>query len=165
MKMKRNKIYVLFLLSIFLLACDQGLAPPPTQPNSFLSGLIQYVNGKNKWPPKDSVIDIRAVAFKNYPPADILNAVTKGDAFYSASLPLFVDTASFSIEIPEPPLTINYLVVAQQYGSLMEWRVIGVWTLSGDNTKPSSVQVEPGKTYDGLNIFVDFDNLPPQPFD
>lgn len=162
--MKNNRIYIFLILLIFSVACDKGLQPPPPVAKSYLTGLITYLNGKDKWPPADSVIDIRVVAFKNYPPKDILEEITKGEAFFTNSLPFFVDTSSFSLEIPEPPVTLNYIVVAQQYASLFDWRVIGVWTLTEDNTKPSSINVEPGKTYSGINIKVDFDNLPPQPF-
>lgn len=163
--MKRNRLYIFFFLLIFSFACNEGLQPPPPVAKSYISGLVTYIKGKDKWPPQDSVVDIRVVAFKNYPPEDILGEITKGEAFFTNSLPFFVDTSSFFLEIPKPPVTLNYIVVAQQYASLFDWRVIGVWTVSGDNTKPSSINVEPGKTYSGININVDFDNLPPQPFD
>jgi hypothetical protein len=158
-------IIVIFVFVIALTSCDKGLEPPPPILKSSLSGMITYVNGKDKWPPADSVIDIRVVAFKSYPPDDILGEITKGNAYYTASLPMFTDTSSYEIEIPDPPLTIKYLVVAQQYGSFLDWRVIGVWTLSGDNTKPSTIDIKAGESYKDLNINVDFDNLPPQPFD
>jgi hypothetical protein len=148
-----------------LTSCDKGLEPPPPVLKSYINGLITYINGKDKWPPADSVIDIRVVIFKSYPPNDILGEITKGNAYYSESLPKFTDTTSYSLEIPDTPAIFKYIVVAQQYASLLDWRVIGVWTLSGDNTKPSSIEIEPGKTYNELNIKVDFDNLPPQPFD
>ncbi len=153
------------MLLFFITACNEGLQPQPPVEKSFISGLITYVNGKDKWPPPDSVIEIRVVAFKNYPPKDIIAEITNGNAYFTEALPKFVDTSSYMLEISKPPQTIKYLVVAQQYGSLFEWRSIGVWTLSGDNTKPSSITIEPGKTYTGLNITVDFDNLPPQPFE
>lgn len=163
--MNKIRLYIFFLLLIFSIACDEGLQPSPPIAKSYLSGLITYIQGKDKWPPADSVIDIRVVAFKNYPPKNILEEITKGEAFFTNSLPFFVDTSSFFLEIPKPPITLKYIVVAQQYASLLDWRVVGVWTLSGDYTKPSSIDVEPGASYPGLNINVDFENLPPQPFD
>ena len=155
----------LILLIFLITSCNEGLQPPPPVEKSYITGLITYVNGKDNWPPPDSVIDIRVAAFKNYPPMDIITEITNGNAFFTETLPQFVDTSSYFLEIPEPPVTIEYLVVAQQYGTLFEWLSIGVWTLSGDNTKPSSITIEPGKIYTGLNIIVDFNHLPPQPFE
>ncbi len=161
----KSKILI-FVLTLFIISsCDEGLAPPPPVKKASISGTITYISGKDKWPPKDSVLDIRVVAFKNEPPKDILGEVTSGNAFFTGSLPSFTDTSSYFLEFIEPPLTIKYLVAAQQYGSIFDWRVIGVWTLNGDNTKPSSINIEPGKNYKNINIKVDFEHLPPQPFD
>jgi hypothetical protein len=155
-------IYIVF--AFILSACNEGLAPPPPISKSYINGLVTYKNAKNKWPPTDSVKDIRVVAFKNYPPKNIIAELTSGDAFFTASMPKFVDTSSFSIEFTKPPLYIKYLVVAQQIGSIMEWRAIGVYTISGDVTKPDSIYVIEGKSFNNIKINVDFDNLPPQPF-
>lgn len=142
-------------------SCDGGLDPTQTQEvTGYIKGTLHF---KNNWPPADSVKDIRVVAFKNYPPVGILEEVLGGSAFYTMeSLPFFLDSTGFTIEIPEPPMTVKYLVVAQQYGGLMDWRAIGVLN-SGDMTKPTEFTINKGekKYYD---IYVDFENLPPQPF-
>lgn len=151
-------------LVIFLNSCNEGLAPPPPIAKSYVNGMITYKGGKNKWPPLDSVKDIRVVAFKNYPPKNIIGEITSGDAYFTGSMPKFADTSSYSIEFSKPPLYIKYIAVAQQYGSFLEWRAIGVYTISGDVTKPDSIFVIEGKTFNNININVDFDNLPPQPF-
>ena len=163
------KFYITILLSVLVFyGCNQGLAPPPlqTSTNSYITGLITYVGGANKWPSKDSVIAIRVVAFQDYPPKDIITELTEGKAFVTGlqSLPLFVDTSSFSIEIPTTPVLIKYIAVAQQYtDSLTAERAVGVYTLSGDNTKPDSLTIQTGKSY-FVKIKVNFDSLPPQPF-
>jgi len=157
--------YLIVLLLSTILSCNGGLEPPPPVAKAYIGGLITYLNGKNDWPPQDSVVDIRVAAFKVYPPKDIITEITAGNAYFTSSLKKFVDSDSFNLEILNPPEEIKYLVVAQQYGSLFQWRAIGVWTLSGDVTKPSSIFVEPGKSYLNLDINVDFNNLPPQPFE
>ncbi len=156
------QLYIIF--AFILCSCNEGLAPPPPIAKSFINGMITYKNGQDKWPPIDSVKDIRVVAFKNYPPKNIIAEITNGDAFFTESMPKFVDTSSYSIEFTKPPIYVKYLVVAQQTGSFMEWRAIGVYTLSGDVSKPDSIYVSPGKVINNININVDFDNLPPQPF-
>lgn len=155
-------IIIIFLL--VLNSCNEGLAPPPPIAKSYIKGMITYKGGKPKWPPADSVKDIRVVAFKNYPPANIIAELTSGNAFYSESLPKFTDTTSYILEFAKPPVYVKYLVVAQNTGTIMDWRAIGVYTLSGDQTKPDSIYVKEGMIYKDININVDFDNLPPQPF-
>jgi len=157
--------YLAILFVSIIVSCNGGLAPPPISDKSYIGGIITYVNGKNEWPPADSVIDIRVAAFKVYPPKDIITEITGGNAYFSVPLDMFVNSDTFNLEIPNPPEEIKYIVVAQQYGTIFEWRAIGVWTLTGDASKPSSILIEPGKSYLDLDINVDFKNLPPQPFE
>lgn len=153
----------IFLSSLFT-ACDHGLEPPAQSQKSYITGIITIKGGKSSWPKADSLKDFRVASFLSYPPKDIVTEVLSGNAFFTPNaLPFNFDTESYSIEIPAPPRTINYIAVAWQYGGLMEWRAVGVYAPGGDRTKPGSVLVEPGKTYK-VDIEVDFNNLPPQPF-
>ena len=161
--MKINILLITFF-SIVLISCDGGLDPSQVKVKTgYIKGTINYINGANNWPPSDSVKDIRVVAFKNYPPNGILEEVISGNAFYTLiSLPFFVDSSNFEIEIPEPPLNVKYLVVAQQFGGLVDWRAIGVlYGISATN--PTEFTVNQGETK-YVKINVDFNNLPPQPF-
>lgn len=151
------------LLIVVLISCNEGLAPPPAISPSYIKGNLTYKGGKSKWPPSDSVKDIRVVAFRNYPPKDVVSEVTNGTAFFTDSKLKFVDSDTFSIVIAKPPLDIQYLVVAQNYGTILQWHAIGVYSISGDNTKPTTINITPGKVYNA-DINIDFDNLPPQPF-
>ena len=162
-------IGILFIIILALSACDGGLAPPDKSiagGKSYLSGTITYKGGTTEWPPADSVYGIRVVAFKTYPPKDIITEVISGNAYLKfESLPMFVASSTFSLEIGDPPVDLKYIVVAQQYDTLVtSQRAIGVYTTSGDNTKPSDISIEPGRNYI-ININVDFNSLPPQPFD
>ena len=152
------------VVCLAITSCDEGLAPPPPIIPATISGRIIYISGTKDWPPSDSVKDIRIVAFKVYPPQNIFTEITNGNAYFSESLPMFIDSTDFTLSITKPPVEIKYIVVAQQYGNLFEWRAIGVWTLSGDMSKPSSLSIKQGDKYENININVDFKNLPPQPF-
>jgi hypothetical protein len=164
--------YIIPIAIIFILlfyACNTGLDPTKeiyNKPESFLKGRIIYLNGKDSWPSKDSVFAVRVVAFKNYPPDDIISEIISGNAYFIfESLPLFVDSSDFSITIPDPPVELKYIAAALQYADTLTAQLaIGVFTESGDNTKPSSINIQPGKEY-FIYINVDFNNLPPQPFD
>jgi hypothetical protein len=160
-----NTYYLAISLLLGLIACDGGLYPPEPAQKAFVAGTITYKNGKSDWPPADSVIELRLVGFRNYPPGDILSELTKGNAFFTQdTLPRFVDSSSFSLEISKPPVELKYIAVAQRYGSILQWKAIGVFTLTGDNTIPSPLIVKPGDNIRNINIIVDFKNLPPQPF-
>jgi len=165
MKIYNFTIYLILLLVLFsITSCDKGLHPPPPMMKSSISGLITYVNGKDKWPEPDSVLDIRVAMFKVYPPQDILTELLSGNAYFTDSLPRFVDSSSYFIEISNPPEEIKYIVVAQQFGSILDWKAVGVYTVNGNVNEPSSILVEPGIDYKNINIKVNFDSLPPQPF-
>lgn len=165
---KQFQKYLPYVTLLILLGCDGGLNPENSSGvtgKTILHGRIIYKGGPSAWPAKDSVFAIRAVAFKTYPPKDILNEVISGNAYFTLeTLPLFVDSSDFELEIPDAPVSLKYIAIAQQYtDSITSQKAVGVYTLSGDNTKPSAIAVEKGRTYN-IRINVDFSNLPPQPF-
>jgi hypothetical protein len=157
-----------FLSILFLLGCDEGLAPKQLKEKSFLTGTLIFVGGKKEWSP-DSMLAVRVAAFKIYPftgTYGIMEEIINGNAYFTPeSLPLFVDSTTFSIEITNPPVLLKYIGVARQLDSnIFNQQVIGVYTETGDKTKPSTLLIEEGKTYN-IRIEVDFKNLPPQPND
>jgi len=163
------KYFILILLSILLFSsCNKGLDPTEIKLPSYLRGRITYLGGAPKWPPDSTVKAIRVFAIQPQPKYDstgVFNMISAGKLFWSNLLATFVSNDTFSVEIPYPPVVINYLAVVQNWGTIAQWRVVGVYTITGDNTKHSSIQVlDRGRNYDSLNIIVDFDNLPPQPF-
>jgi hypothetical protein len=159
--MKFYAVLFTFLSILLLWSCDSGLRPEPDK-TSYLKGTILYVDSLANWPPADSIKDLRAVAFKNFPPASLLEEVLTGRAYFTLeSLPTFVDSANFTLEIKDAPVTLNYIAVAQQFGGLMDWRVVGIYSLIKDSA--ATLKIEQGKTYN-IKINVDFKNLPKQPF-
>ncbi|HPI19007.1 MAG TPA: hypothetical protein PKY56_01420 [Candidatus Kapabacteria bacterium] len=161
--MKINLIIILFFS--FLIACNEGLAPSEKEQKTSINGIVHYINGKNNWPPTDSCFAVRIVAFKNYPPQNIIQELTEENAYFTLnSLPLFVDSSDFSLEIKNAPVELKYIVAALQYTKdLTSQKVIGVWSLNENKFEPSSIVIERGKSY-SININVDFSELPPQPF-
>lgn len=159
-------IFFFLILTGSFISCDGGLAPKPESEKSFLSGVVIYKHGKTKWPPADSILAVRTVAFKKYPDSTgILNDIISGNAIFTLnSMPLFVDSSFFSFEITDAPAKFVYIAAVQQYDSLLtSQRVIGLYNISAEKHKPSELFIEPGKTYN-ITIEVDFDDLPPMPF-
>ena len=157
--------------------CDGGLAPPPVPPVTTLAGTIRYVGGRTGWPRRDSVFNIRLVAFKSFPPTDLIGDIVNGRAYFTpaafvldSTLPLFADSARYALRLPEEqtPKRLEYICVAMLVDTVSiirssSWRIVGVFTTSGNNRQPSAIDVTVGATMQA-NITVDFKNLPPQPF-
>jgi len=165
---KRGSFIVLILV-LLLSSCHEGLSPSDNDnlPNTaILEGTVFFKGGAAEWPPEDSVKAVRIVAFKNFPPKDVIQEILLGNAYFTlSSLPLFGDSANFSINITGTPVLLNYIAAAQQYtDSITAQRVIGVYSETQDNLNPSIISIDGGKTYK-IKIYVDWNNLPPQPFE
>jgi hypothetical protein len=131
-----------------------------------MTGLITY----RHWPQRDSLVDLRFVAFTEFPPQNIVSSVLNGVAVVypplgdTALIPFYVDSLRF--DIPIRAGHYPYVVVAQQYDSIVtkDWRVVGQYDLDSNLTVPSAVDVPDGGVVSDINISVDFSNPPPQPF-
>jgi hypothetical protein len=157
-------VYVFFVL---FYSCNQGLKPtePDQSQITGISGKISYTN----WPPADSLFDLRLVVFKNYPPENIFEEVSEGRAFvYPAigqeSLPFFVDSTIYEMELAAG--LYEYVAIAQQYGSNLfnDWLAAGQYDTLITDGLPTAITVISGELLENINIEVDFDDLPPQPF-
>lgn len=155
-----------FALAMLLTACG-GLDPTVVPSFTGISGTITYVGGASAWPTPDSVFEVRVVAFDVRPtdPSQILGALLAGKAAVSDTLPRQVAQTAFSITVNDAPRTFEYVVVALRYGPdfQLNWRMLDVYTLSGDATQPSPITVNANDDK-RVNFRVDFNNLPPQPF-
>jgi len=171
MKHRSSQFIFLFLFLLFN-SCGEGLAPPEPEKSmvpGLLRGTIVYVGGKEGWVnAPDSVIAIRAAGFIKYPLPDsagIINELLEGRAIISGllSLPLFVDSSTFEIPIPAPPMTLQYFAIAQQTTTdLNSQTIVGVYS-DKSNFDPLPIVIRSGDTVN-IRITVDFRNLPPQPF-
>ena len=162
-------IIVIGILILFINSCDHGLSPPePEKKITGISGTIYYQN----WPPIDSLYDLRLVIFKNFPPPqDLFTEIFSGNAtvypeINKSHLPYHVDSTSFTVELS--PLTYEYIAIAQQHDSIFtvqeSWRVVGQYDTILTDTIPTAVTVIQDSLLRSIDINVDFDNIPPQPF-
>ena len=112
------KSSILALSLAVLFACDKGVSPSaqPPPPAGYMSGTIRYQN----WPPRDSLVDLRLVAFSLFPPTNIVNEVLAGRAAVypalgdTSHLPFIVDSVKYLFSLS--PGTYEYVAVAQQFG-------------------------------------------------
>jgi hypothetical protein len=161
----RTILSILLLLAylsiIVLTSCQSGLNPE-LQKDSKVRGKLIFISSRDTFPPTDSIKDMRVVGFKTYPPTNVVADVLTGNAYFTdRTLDYSKDTVDFEITIPVPPVELQYIVAGYQYGSILEWRVIGVYHKGTDSI--TSLKTEKGKNYE-IEIFVDWKNLPPQPF-
>ena len=150
------------VLFILCTGCDKGLAPIVVSPG--FSGTITY---KSKFPPPDSLLDLRIIAVPYYPIDSsfqkIYDKVTSLVIAFSPE-PLSTVTPTIKYTMFVDPKTYYYVAVVQQYGDYTQWRVVGIYCDSTVSNIPKSVTVSDGKYTEGIDINVDFYNLPPQPF-
>jgi hypothetical protein len=154
-------------LLIFTACEDHGLAPTaPEDQQSQEPGFGGRILVKSAWSPPDSLIDLRVVAFRNYPPGNIIEEVAAERAIISETLNFNQDTLYYKINTGDLSETFQYITVAQRYADniTLHWRAVGVYTLSGDPDAPSSVVLNGSNFVPDVNIEIDFYNLPPQPF-
>jgi hypothetical protein len=156
MNLRSAPLTLLILCTIS--ACDHGLAPPSVIKPGF-GGRIAY---RGSWPPADSIKILAVVAFRHYPPSDIVGEVLRGEAVFDTALARNVDVQDY--QIFTDPATFEYVIVAQQYGPniLLDWRIIGVYTDNPETFQPKSVQVQKETFVTNVNITVDFNHPPPQ---
>ena len=155
---------LLFFIVIWFNSCDHGLAPAEVEvpvSRSGITGQITYTN----WP--DSVINLKIIVFKEFPPENILVEIQSGNAIVyppelEISLPKYVDSTAYSLLLE--PGEYGYVVIAEQFGGLFDWRAVGQHDTTALDSLPTSVTVLPDSFLNGINIDVDFNNLPIQPF-
>jgi hypothetical protein len=165
--MNTKFLIVTILASFFLFSCDEGLKPLSEIPigNSYVSGTINYVGNISDWPPDSSFKSFghRLILLEDLPDTtNLLAVVLSGKALFTDVLPLKVASNTFSINLASTPISFKYVAVAQNYGELTDWRVLGLY--SNDNKNPKTLTIPSNSFINNLVINVDFKNLPPQPF-
>lgn len=164
-----SRAIIVAVLGLLLCSCDKGLSPStsaPAVPVGFMSGMIRYQH----WPPRDSLLDLRLVAFRVFPPTNIVNEVLLGRAVVypplgdSALVPFYVDSLRYKLFLPVGEY--QYVAIAQQFGPAIttDWRAVGQYDLDSNLFIPSPVTIVENDTTHDINISVDFTNPPPPPF-
>lgn len=164
--MNKKLLFLIIVLSFCLSACDHGIAPPDiNKPKTGISGTIYYSN----WAAADTVYLLKVVFFKNFPPDSIVSEILSGEAVtyppeLTTGLPLDEDSTQYEMELDAG--TINYISVAQQFGPdvFSDWRSVGQFDLTPADSLPSSVTVIQDSMQQNIDIYVDFNTLPIQPF-
>ena len=168
--MRRLPTLILSSILAFVVShCDGGLDPTAVPPNAELGGRLTVRGGVESYPPRDSLLDLRVVAFRTIPrDTSIIAAVLSGQAYFTTSSVL--DSSHYRIVIPfgdgtSEPLRLEYIAVAQQYGPniFRDWRVVGVYA-SDSLWTPKALTLTRGERRMDVDITIDFRNPPPQPF-
>jgi hypothetical protein len=167
----------LFLLvcAIVALSCDGGLSPT-APPKPGISGTVYFAKGT--WPGTPSSPDslynlwIFASQVDSLDSARVFNGLFSSPPTiylypsFASNLPLYVDSVQFDFDLPVGPY--KYIGVIQHvtpdYTSIRGLRVVGFAVDPADTTKPLQVVVRDGVVTSGIAVYVDFHNLPPQPF-
>lgn len=166
-----TRITAVVLVALVFGSCDGGLEPPSPLEAGF-GGTIRFV--RSSWPPADSIyglwvftsqealVDSSAILtglFSN-PPTIYLYPGLGG------SLGL-LPTDSLPYVIRPVPGTYVYTGVIQQTEpaiSASALRVVGLYTKPGPGFVPDTLRIAGGEFIDGIDIAVDFHDIPPQPF-
>lgn len=141
------------LLLCLAAGCDHGLEPPDPPPFGTLAVEITYTGA---WPPQDSLVDLRFVAFR-FVPRDTADFFRLNELLFSETLPTYVDRHELVLDSVATGLFV-YTVIAQRFSStLTDWRPVGQYTENG-----GLYAIAPAETT-RITIPVDFLNLPPFP--
>lgn len=167
----RYLLLLFLVIPVLLYRCNHGLSPSDShndnpQNLSGISGTIIYKN----WPPADSLVDLRLIAFRKFPPQNIFGEIISGEAIVyppidtSAHLRFNVLFEEYIMELPVD--TFEYIVVAHQYGDNLfaDWQAVGQYDPDSDSL-PDPVIVIQDSLLENIRINVDFQNLPYQPFE
>jgi hypothetical protein len=164
-----GKLLLGCVLALLLGHCDGGLDPTALPPTAELGGRLTVRGGRESYPPRDSILDLRVVAFRTIPrDSSIIAAVLSGQAYFTPTS--ILDSTHYAISIPftegtPEPLRLEYIAVAQQYGPnvFRDWRVVGLYA-SDSLWTPKAVVLRRGERRLDVDITIDFRNPPPQPF-
>lgn len=166
---------VLAAAAFLISGCDKGLAP--IYEESGFEGVIYYSN----WPPATEVRELRLLVFDWIPQdstrlVDILLSsiadpghVVLYPALGTPGLRKNLDTTHYRLTISGSTLQAKeykYIVLAQRYGpnSFTDWRPAGVYTHDPVTRQPAPVLVRSRRLIQGVDIYVDFTNPPPKPW-
>ncbi len=155
--------------------CDKGLGP--IYEETGFEGVIYYSN----WPGIEKVWELRLIAFENVPTdsstlVSLLFSAVQNPGHIVMYPPLgtpglakLVDSTHYKLTTKVSTLLelkYNYIVLAWRYGpnSLTDWTPAGVYTFDPDNFTPAPVVVRNRRLLENINIYADFNKLPPKPW-
>lgn len=172
--MMKNLFIVLFMVSFAIISCEHGLAPPPKEIiEQGITGTIYY---KGTFP--DSLKEHRLFAAKMYRKFRSMNEIMMLILSGSDSIQIYPPIIQPSLSLTKEdsikyrfvlePVLYRYIAVAQTTGAIFDsskWKIVGVYSLDSINWDPRPILVGNGSFVDSINITVDYNNPPPQPFE
>lgn len=162
------KLLSFICVSLLVLSCDGGLSlPPDVEP-----GIAGTMTVSGPWPPEDSVKTLWLFASQIFPidSSKVVTGILDGRIVvypsFTGSLPYNFNSQPFQMALP--PSRYLYIGVLQRHGDTPfdpgSYRVVGVLWDEGNPTEPRVLSVRDFEVTSGLNLQIDFYNLPPQPF-
>jgi hypothetical protein len=139
------------------------------EPSGF-SGVIRFKN----WPPADSVLELRLMAFTELrsDTVTLLAALVLGHALTyppvgRKGFAINIDTIQYAFTSEGTSLqvtTYKYIAVAQRYGPniFTDWRPCGVYSAGLQPFDPTPVKIVANQVTPNTDIAVDFKNPPPR---
>jgi hypothetical protein len=157
-------------LSLLILSCDHGLAPPPPVEPGF-GGTIYFEKGS--WPPTDSLVNLWIFASQVFPldSEKVFTGIFASPPTiylypaFDKNLPFHVDSVAYTFALP--PAEYKYVGVIQRIAdeiTIKSMKVVGVYGTADDPPIPIKVFVTETSFTSGVNIRVNFRKPPPQPF-
>jgi len=167
------KKFIHFVLLIgILIGCEKGLEPPETQdgggykPPYGIRGNIYFKNFISR----DSVKGLFVAASQEslLSKSQIPSLILSGKIEYiDVTTSYGQDTIPYSLLFKTIPAgKIPYIAVVHQFGATIapeNLQIVGLYYNDNDTTHPGFVIVPKDSIVSGIDIAVDFHNLPPQP--
>jgi hypothetical protein len=154
-----------------LTSCDKGLEPPPAVKPGF-GGTVRFV--RSSWPPAGSIYGLWVFTSQLYPSdstAILTGLFSDPPTIYlypglTGSLSLVpVDSVTYAIY--PAPATYVYTGLIQQTTPVLTvggLRIVGLYCKPLPGFVPETLVVNAGEYTSGIDMTVDFHNIPPQPF-
>jgi len=142
-------------------SCNAGLSPAAPDTMATLSGTVHF---PKRWPAKDSVNIIVLVLVKPSPPFSDTSLIA---GLNTTVLPFTLNylSSDTAYQYIVPAGSYGYLGVAVNYDKnniLTAWHVVGFAHDSRDSA--TVFNLVGGSVVRGVDVFVNFDSLPRQPF-
>jgi hypothetical protein len=164
----RNFYYIIILIILIFISCDEGLSPDLADEEVGFGGTITF---SGEW---DQTINQTHVVVFKQPLLDVSDFNVFNLKYVSSSIPNGTTSYKYSTNDEEAlissiePGTVSYIAVAQSLKDTItlnreDWIVIGIYYEEGDSLQPGSLIIPEAGFVGNVNIYCDFNNLPPQP--
>jgi len=167
----KARLTAALIIVMTLTRCDGGLAPPVADKPGF-GGTIRFV--RSSWPPADSIFGLWMFTSQNVPSDS--SAIFAGLFSDPPTIYLYPGLTASLSEVPVDSVSYAIYPAAATYvytGIIQQMtpaisagglRVVGLYQKPGPGFVPETLRVVASEFITGIDINVDFQNPPPQPF-